>query len=286
MAPESESRFGQATGDKEWRAQERAEVANVERFEDEVIAPLKAQAISPEAFVGAGTVRRESLDENNTKIAEFKASKEYEQSNDYEARTLEFVLQKMFEDGVFGNIVKYVIKTSEYDDIVRGFDFIVDIGEDEERVPLGIDATVSKNPEVLARKIDRNVVATSRDKLLPAVKYYMDIDGKLKLEQVMPRVILGLDRQTTLRLRDAVLDDPESLEDDPAVKRLIGQMVGQLEFLYSVARPGSTTQKKYGRTLQRLEEMCIEKGLSLDELGQDLKGDDLANPHRLVSRVQ
>lgn len=285
MAPESESRFGQMTGDKEWRAQERAEVANVERFEDEVIMPFKAQAISPDAFVNAGTVREIVLAEDRKKIAEFKASEEYEQSNDYEARVLEFVLQKMFEDGVFGDTVKYVIKTSEYDDMVRGFDFYVDIGEGEERVLLGVDATVSKNPEVLARKIDRNVVATSRDRLLPAVKYYMDIDGKLKLEQVMPRVILGLDRQTTLRLRDAVLDDLESLDDDPAVKRLIGQMVGQLELLYSVAKPGSTTQKKYARTLQRLDEMCNEKGLALEELGQALKDDDLANPQRLAARA-
>ena len=38
-------------------------------------------------------------------IAKFKASDEYEQTSDYEARTLEFVLQKMFEDGVFGDVV-------------------------------------------------------------------------------------------------------------------------------------------------------------------------------------
>ena len=267
------------------RAEKNLELARTERFEDEVVIPLKAQAISTEAFVGAGTVRRAMLDDDNAKIAEFRASEDFEKANDYEARTLEFVLQKMFENKVFGDTVKYAIKTSDYDDYVRGIDFIIDIGEGDERVLLGVDATVSIKPEVLARKVERNIIAASRN-TLPAVKYYMDIDGNLQLEETMPRVILGVDRQTTLRLRNAVLENPGSLDDDETVKRLIAQMIGQLEFTYHVAKPGSKVQMKYARALQRLEEMCNEKGLELDELGQAFKDDGLVNPHRFVSRVQ
>lgn len=286
MGFESETGAIRAEMEKDFaqRAKERAELAHIEQFEEEVIEPLKKQAISSEAFVGAGVMKRADVDTDNAHLAEYKASDDYEKSDDYEAKVVEFVLQKMFEDGIFGDTVKYAIKTTEYDDTVRGVDFYVDIGEGEERVLVGIDATVSKDPKVLARKIERNLSAANRG-VLPAVKYYMDIDGNLIREKTMPRVILGLDRETTLRLRDALLENPVSLEDDVAVKRLIEQMIGQLDFLYNLSRHKPNAQKKYARALQRLDEMCIEKGLELDDLAQAFKDDVLANPQRLVSRV-
>lgn len=262
-----------------------SEAGRREWFEGKVAKPLQAEAIPEAAFAAAGIVGRADYEADMARVNAFKNSPEYIKSQDYEARIIEFVLQKMFADGILGSSVEHVTKTGRFDDMNRGIDFYADLGKERWSVLLGIDATVSNDLRVLAKKVERNFNAATRG-IMPSVKYYMNVDGEMKTEKFMPRVILGLDRETTLRMRDALMDDPESLWEDEAVKRLTAQMFSQLHesFLLSAHYPKS--QERYAAALRQVDALCAEKGWVPEELVQEFKEDDLVSVRKLVSRFE
>jgi len=102
----------------------------------------------------------------------------------------------------------YLIRTSEYDDVINGVDLVVefDLGsEDDEprRVALTVDVTTAVEKSVLEKKIKRNAEKTFTRKgdKKAQIKYFKSEanDYKGPLENIVP-IVIGLEWQNAVKL--------------------------------------------------------------------------------------
>ena len=184
-----------------------------ENFNREIARAWKKSAFNPEDFIGR-TYSREVVESDLKRVEEIKKSPNYIQERGSEAVALEYVLMEGIKvDGWFGDNVESVQKTSEYDDVMNGTDFVVTFRDEDtdEFVYLAIDATTAADQMVLRRKEDKNFEKLAGGKMAE-IKYFEDPDksaGKIE----MPRVVLALSSERTLVLQKLMTDLKNAVQD-------------------------------------------------------------------------
>ena len=184
-----------------------------EKFNREIARPWKMSAFNPEDFVGR-PYKREEVAGDLRKVSEIKKSPGYIHERGSEAVALEYVLMEGIKvHGWFGDEVESVQKTSEYDDVFGGSDFVVTFhDEDTDRfIHLAVDATTSSDEMVLRRKADKNFEKLAGEKMA-SIKYFEDPDENAG-EVQMPRVVLALSPEKTVALQKLMADQGNAMED-------------------------------------------------------------------------
>ncbi len=195
-----------------------------EKFNREIARPWKDSAFNPEDFVGRPYARAE-IAADLERVSEIKKSPEFVHERRSEAVALEYVLMEGIKvHGWFGDNVESVQKTSEYDDVMNGADFVVTFhDEDTDRfIHLAVDATTSSDEMVLWRKAEKNFEKLAGGKMAK-IKYFEDPDETAG-EVQMPRVVLALSPEKTVAL--------QKLMSNP--KNAVGDAAEKYEFLASV----------------------------------------------------
>lgn len=184
-----------------------------ENFNREIARSWRDSAFRPEDFIGR-PYAREAVMADLQKVSEIKKSPSYTHERGSEAVALEYVLMEGIKvHGWFGDSVFSTQKTSEYDDVMNGADFVVTFhDEDTDRfIHLAIDATTSSDKMVLRRKEDKNFEKLARGKMA-SVKYFEDPDGNAGEIQV-PRIVLALSPEKTVALQKLMVEKPNLTED-------------------------------------------------------------------------
>lgn len=114
---------------------------------------------------------------------------------------------KLFEALLWNNIEQQnwlgenvnTVIASEEDDVLRGFDFVLEAEEGGAINRLGVDVVLADNPEQIYKKWDNNVFAAyMSSKRLDAllVRYFKsEAEPKFKHWIQVPRVVIGIDRK-------------------------------------------------------------------------------------------
>lgn len=189
-----------------------------ENFNREVAFDHKKHAFDPHDFAPR-PYSNSDLERDAAEIQRIKQAPDYKREKKSEANTLEYVLMEGIEaQGWFGDDVQVVRKTTEYDDIKNGVDFVVTFEDDAGNlINLGVDATTSQDFGVLEKKLGRIFDRLDR-KQLARIKYFEDFGAKKGEglgQEEMPLVILGTDPETTQRLQQAFVAEPKSMETNP-----------------------------------------------------------------------
>ena len=89
-----------------------------------------------------------------------------------------------------------LIRTSRYDDIANGVDGVAEFETEEgtQRIALAVDASISLNPSIIKRKMDKNIEKILDEKKRSKIKYFKSEidDHKGELNFVVP-VVVGID---------------------------------------------------------------------------------------------
>jgi hypothetical protein len=184
-----------------------------ENFNQEIARTWKNSASNPEKFIGR-PYKREEVAADLQKVSEIKKSPSYSHEKRSEAVALEYVLMEGIKvHGWFGDSVESVQKTSEYDDVMNGADFVVTFhDEDTDRfIHLAVDATTSSDEMVLRRKTDKNFEKLAGGKMA-SIKYFEDPDRNAG-EIQMPRVVLALSPEKTVALQKLMTKPTNAMED-------------------------------------------------------------------------
>ncbi|MBI5071589.1 hypothetical protein HZB93_01715 [Candidatus Falkowbacteria bacterium] len=172
-----------------------------ENFNREIAQPWKRSAFDPYEFIGKPYPRGE-VEGDLKKIDDIKKSPDFRHERGSETVALEYVLMDGIKvHGWFGDEVESVRKTSEYDDVKNGVDFVVTFYDEEsgQFVNLAIDATTAVDRFVLDRKKERIFRKLGFGEMAK-VKYFEDPDGNRgKVE--MPCVVLALGPEKTFELQ-------------------------------------------------------------------------------------
>lgn len=101
-------------------------------------------------------------------------------------------------------IFKYVIlhKTSEFDDIKNGVDFVAEYQNPDNPksyIALAMDASFSMSPALINKKIERSLTDINKGKL-SSVKYFEFEEDAPEASLGMPRVVVGTDEDKTRSL--------------------------------------------------------------------------------------
>jgi hypothetical protein len=238
-----------------------------ENFNREIARTWKNSAPNPEKFIGQ-PYAREVVAGDMKRVGEIKKSSDYVYERRSEAVALEYVLMEGIKvHGWFGDSVTSVEKTSEYDDLMNGADFVVTFhDEDTDRfVHLAIDATTSSDEKVIFRKADKNFEKLGRGKMTE-IKYFEDPDGN-RGKTEMPRVILELSPERTVALQKLMVEAPDLAEDAEEKYKFIASVQKQLlkSINYVLIREGFLGE---GRELQNFGEVLkfiAKHGEDLDE---------------------
>ena len=186
---------------------------NNEKFNREIARDWKKSAFDPYDFSGK-TYPRGEVEADEKKIWQIKKSPDYVYGKSSEAVDLEYVLMEGIKvDGWFGEDVESVQKTSEYDNVMNGTDFVVTFRDEDtgDFIYLAVDATTSADPSVIRRKAD-GVYEKLNHAKMTEIKYFEDPDGKAgKME--MPRIVLALSPEKTVALQKLMAEVPSLAED-------------------------------------------------------------------------
>lgn len=227
-----------------------------ENFNREIARSWRDSAFVPEDFVGR-PYKREEVAADLQKVSEIKKSPRYIHERGSEAVALEYVLMEGIKvHGWFGDSVFSIQKTSEYDDVMNGADFVVTFhDEDTDRfIHLAIDATTSSDEMVLRRKADKNFEKLAVRKMT-LIKYFEDPDGAAG-EVQMPRVVLALSPEKTVALQKLMVEKPNLTEDAGEKYKFLASAEKQLlKFInYILIRSGflggGRDLKNYGEVLE------------------------------------
>jgi hypothetical protein len=238
-----------------------------ENFNREIARTWKNSAPNQDSFIGR-PYAREAVAADLQRVSEIKKSPDYVYERRSEAVALEYALMEGIKvHGWFGDSVTSVEKTSEYDDVMNGADFVVTFhDEDTDKfVHLAIDATTSSEKKVLFRKAERNFEKLARGKMTE-IKYFEDQDGN-RGKAEMPRVVLDLSPERTVALQKLMVEVPDLAEDAEEKYKFIASVQKQLlrSVNYVLVREGFLGE---GRELQNFGEVLkfiAEHGEDLDE---------------------
>lgn len=238
-----------------------------ENFNREIAQPWKKSAPNPEKFIGRPYPRAE-VESDIKKVGEIKKSPDYVYERRSEAVALEYVLMEGIKvHGWFGESVESVQKTSEFDDVMNGTDFVVTFhDEDTDKfVHLAIDATTSSNEMVLQRKADKNFEKLSVGKMTE-IKYFEDPDGtRGKME--MPKIVLELSPEKTVALQKLMTDPKNAVEDAREKYEFIASAQKQLlkAINYVLIRGGFLGEGRELRNFGEVLGFMAKHGEDIDE---------------------
>ena len=238
-----------------------------ENFNREIARPWKNSSPNPEKFIGQ-PYTREVVAGDMKRVGEIKKSPDYVYERRSEAVALEYVLMEGIKvHGWFSDGVTSVEKTSEYDDVMNGTDFVVTFhDEDTDKfVHLAIDATTSSDEKVLFRKTDKIFEKLGRGKMTE-IKYFEDQDGN-RGKAEMPRIVLELSPEKTVALQKLMTDPSNAVEDAREKYEFITSAQKQLlkSINYVLIREGFLGE---GRELKNFGEVLgfmAKHGEDLDE---------------------
>jgi hypothetical protein len=124
-----------------------------------------------------------------------------------ERKTVSEAMEKIIVEG--GEIHNWfggdssLIQTTEYDDIFNGIDVVLEIeieGEENKRIALVVDVTMSSDTSILQKKIANNLSSITGKKP-KEVKYFRSeiTDEAEKIQDIIP-VVVGLDKENSSEL--------------------------------------------------------------------------------------
>jgi len=134
--------------------------------------------------------------------------------------------------------------TSRYDDIANGVDEIIGfeggVAEDFSYIGLAVDITTGQDVAKKFRTIRKELESGSMAK----VKYFTDPDGNhVKGGLEIPRVIVGIDRKTTINLIEAWMsNDTTALASHEAHIKILLEIKYQLETFTQIAADSGFTE--------------------------------------------
>lgn len=111
-----------------------------------------------------------------------------------------FLYSNISESKIFKDVILH--KTSEFDDIKNGVDFVAEYqNPDNPRsyIALAMDASFSMAPDKISKKIDRSIDGINKGRL-SQVKYFEFEEGSLEKSLGMPRVVVGVEEDTARSL--------------------------------------------------------------------------------------
>ncbi len=160
---------------------------------------------------------------------------------DKEAAKLARVLEAVIHDQVnrnqwLGPHAKS-LRSTLYDDLINGVDGIIEFKEPKTAVnylALGIDVTYRKNMEKKFLRIKTEIDSGK----LGTVKYLRSSDGRTRGErkEIVPRLVVGVDRQTCAALAHAWFKDAQGLKTNPVRYQIVKELYTQLVVFESYAR--------------------------------------------------
>ncbi|MBI4133317.1 hypothetical protein HY478_01755 [Candidatus Uhrbacteria bacterium] len=205
-----------------------------EEFNKEVAVSYKRDALNPYQFMPKPYSEVE-LKRDEQEVVRIKRSPEYRAERSNESVSLEYVMMAGIKEyGWLGNEVQAVRKTSEFDDIKHGVDLVVTFEDPEGRlINLAVDTTTSQDQEVVRHKA-RKIVARVARKELTQVKYFEDFDRHQGMV-VMPKVVLGADAETTVRLQRMMVERKDAVAADPIQHEFLAMVEQQLAYAIDFA---------------------------------------------------
>ncbi|MBU1146009.1 hypothetical protein KKD80_00450 [Patescibacteria group bacterium] len=238
-----------------------------EKFNREIARPWKESAFSEYDFVGRSYSRAE-VESDLKKVGEIKKSPAYVRERGSEAVALEYVLMEGVKvHGWFGDSVQSVQKTSEYDDVMNGTDFVVIFHNEDtdEFVYLAIDATTSADQSVLWRKGERTFEKLAAKKMTE-IKYFEDPDKNMEKVE-MPRIVLSLSPERTVALQKLMTGTSNLAEDAREKFEFISSAENQLiKFInYILIREGFLGEGRDLKNFGEFLEFTSRHGDDLDE---------------------
>src|SRR3989304_2776910 len=165
---------------------------------ERITKPYRQEALREKDFVD-DPYSASDVQKDGQVLIDLKKTARYQAARSEASQALEFiVIHGMSKPGIdwLGIDFESAVKTSEHDDWQNGIDLVVTFrDENDQEVHLGIDVTTKESESDLHEKISPLYKNAERQDL-SRVKYFEDMDGR-KGEIKLPRVLLGLDAQTT-----------------------------------------------------------------------------------------
>jgi hypothetical protein len=161
--------------------------------EEEIHSDLEMVKDMKERFAG---------DLNNPELTE--EMKERLTKGRQRVEALEIVLADFGTEMQYFGTNSKIIRTSEFDDIFRGVDIVVEFAEKENnphRIALAIDASTSPREDIIGKKIRRNIEKITNPKRMPSLKYFRFNESEYVSEKtfILP-VVIGLEAKNANRL--------------------------------------------------------------------------------------
>lgn len=168
-------------------------------------------------------------DEN--KVAEIKERFRYCKTE--RSEILEAILARQIEQADWFGENCFVVRTSEYDDLVNHTDLVAEFKEGDEFIRLALDVTTSQSKDVLADKIESIKKEIDQGRLTN-LKYYSSEETELQTKgelKMIPRVIIGTDQEGVEELSNLV---EKTINREKGSNLKLANSQAQIEFLTEV----------------------------------------------------
>lgn len=183
-----------------------------------------------------------------------------------------FLYTHISESRIFKDVILH--KTSEFDDIKNGVDFVAEYQNPDDLksyIALAMDASFSMSPSLINKKIDRSISDINKGSL-SRVKYFQFEEGSPESKIGMPRVVVGAEEDKVRNLltrwhTKETINTEVDFEEDPVWTLMALQTNEQLKVFIDQAKsrnnPGlADICSKYQRALEaslRLNKDLVEK---------------------------
>ncbi len=154
----------------------------------------------------------------------FDDKKVYE-NNEKRGRVFEIMLADQIHDGGWFSFDAMATRTSEFDDIARGVDLVIEFNEEEvKRLAIAVDASTSSDIKIIEKKIKRNIDSLIKGSEKLNIKYFEsqipDENNnyyKGEIKDLVP-VVIALDKSNANKIFDSFskLISLEKRNDDNA----------------------------------------------------------------------
>ncbi len=185
-----------------------------------------------------------------------------------------FLYTHISESKIFKDVILH--KTSEFDDIKNGVDFVAEYQNPDDPksyIALAMDASFSMSPSLINKKIDRSISDINKG-TLSRVKYFQFEEGAPESKTGMPRVVVGAEEDKVRNLltrwhTKETIKTEVDFSEDPVWTLMALQINEQLKVFIDQAR---------SRNNISLADICFKYQRALDVSLRFNK--DLVDKHR------
>ena len=222
---------------------------------------LGSDSINPEEFTEV--YGEQSVQKDLELVAKLESKFEKNDTTALTAEVLEAIIYEQAElsDWLGHNVT--TINTSRFDDIVNGVDLVARFNDKEvdSYLALGVDVTFGK--KAIQLKMEK-IMKQIEDDTLTSIKYF-ESDGKKGPLKHIPRVVIGLERNTVNQLAKLWLDaKKQELGKHHARLMLLNQMQTELETFLAFAQ-----RKNSQRSIHSLENALHTIRETIEAQGED-----------------